>query len=193
MTTEFRSDTLLNIDTLPQLIKLRYTQSQICTTTLISSFSQCSRFILAIVFVSRHISLKRNLGHVITLVVEWIDTYGIHHWRILRSSYRKLTWIGFEPRTTDIYFCAILDITHHNFFCLLYGIVLFLVIYLEIKCCIILVIYLGIKSCNYMLYIGIVYFLVLWSQNKLTLWHTYVECSIYVMGWRQIKLAYGHC
>ena len=30
-----------------------------------------------------------------------ILTYGIHHWRILRSSYRKLAWVGHEPRTTE--------------------------------------------------------------------------------------------
>ena len=29
------------------------------------------------------------------------DTYGIHYWRILRSSYRKLAWVGFEPTTTE--------------------------------------------------------------------------------------------
>ena len=34
-------------------------------------------------------------------VAEWADTYGIHHWRILWSSYRKLAWVGFEPTTTE--------------------------------------------------------------------------------------------
>ena len=29
-------------------------------------------------------------------VVEWADTHGIHHWMILRSSFRKLIWVGFE-------------------------------------------------------------------------------------------------
>ena len=29
------------------------------------------------------------------------DTYGIHHWRILWSSYRKLTWVGFETTTIE--------------------------------------------------------------------------------------------
>ena len=37
-------------------------------------------------------------------VVEWTDTYGIYHWRILWSSYRKLAWVGFEPTTTE--FCS---------------------------------------------------------------------------------------
>ena len=32
------------------------------------------------------------------------DIYGIYHWRILRSSYRKLTWVGLEPTTTE--FCS---------------------------------------------------------------------------------------
>ena len=27
--------------------------------------------------------------------------YGIHHWRILWSSYRKLVWVRFEPTTTE--------------------------------------------------------------------------------------------
>ena len=29
-------------------------------------------------------------------VAEWTDAYGIHHWRILWSSYRKLAWVEFE-------------------------------------------------------------------------------------------------
>ena len=27
--------------------------------------------------------------------------YGIHHWRIFRSSYRKLAWVGFELNLTE--------------------------------------------------------------------------------------------
>ena len=34
-------------------------------------------------------------------VAEWVDTYGIHHWRILWSSYRKFAWVGFKPMTTE--------------------------------------------------------------------------------------------
>ena len=34
-------------------------------------------------------------------VAEWDDTYGIHHWQILWSSYGKLPWVGFEPATTE--------------------------------------------------------------------------------------------
>ena len=34
-------------------------------------------------------------------VAERSDTYGIHHWRILWSSYRKLAWVGFEPATCE--------------------------------------------------------------------------------------------
>ena len=34
-------------------------------------------------------------------VAEWADKYGIHLWRILWSSYRKLAWVGIEPTTTE--------------------------------------------------------------------------------------------
>ena len=58
-------------------------------------FAQCSHSILTSAFVNRHVCFKRNLAQVITLVAEWINTYGIYHWRIFRSSYRKMTWVGF--------------------------------------------------------------------------------------------------
>ena len=47
--------------------------------------------------------VEQNLAQVITLVAEWIDTYGIHHWNFFGSSYGKLAWVGFEPTTTE--FC----------------------------------------------------------------------------------------
>ena len=31
----------------------------------------------------------------------YIYIYGIHHWRIFRSSYRKLAWVGFQPKITE--------------------------------------------------------------------------------------------
>ena len=34
-------------------------------------------------------------------VEEWADTYGIHLWGILWSSYRMLDWVLFEPTTTE--------------------------------------------------------------------------------------------
>ena len=42
-------------------------------------FLQCSCFMSVFTFVSCHICSKRSLAQVVTLVVEWIDTYGIHH------------------------------------------------------------------------------------------------------------------
>ena len=42
-------------------------------------------------------------------VAEWADTYGIPHWRILWSSYRKLAWVGFEPTTTEFRSDALTD------------------------------------------------------------------------------------
>ena len=31
------------------------------------------------------------------IVAEWTDMYGIHHWMIVWSSYRKFLWVVFEP------------------------------------------------------------------------------------------------
>ena len=31
----------------------------------------------------------------------YVYKYGIHHWRIIWSSYRKLAWVGFEPMNTE--------------------------------------------------------------------------------------------
>ena len=42
------------------------TKSQLCTATSISSFDQCSHFILAIAFVSRHVYVDQNFAQVIT-------------------------------------------------------------------------------------------------------------------------------
>ena len=39
-------------------------------------------------------------------VAEWVDTYGIHHWRIIWSSYRKLACVEFEPTTTELRWCS---------------------------------------------------------------------------------------
>ena len=38
-----------------------------------------------------------------------IYIYGIHHWRILWSSSRKLAWMGFEPTTTQFRSDALTD------------------------------------------------------------------------------------
>ena len=35
-------------------------------------------------------------------VAESLDTYGVNHWRIIWSSYRKLAWVGFGTTTTEI-------------------------------------------------------------------------------------------
>ena len=39
----------------------------------------------------------------------YIYIYGIHHRRILWSSYRKLAWVGFEPTTTEFRSDALTD------------------------------------------------------------------------------------
>ena len=47
-------------------------------------------------------------GSLVTLHTHCVHPYiciymvfGIHHWRILWSSYRKLAWVGFETTTTE--------------------------------------------------------------------------------------------
>ena len=102
MTFEFCSDTLTNWAIRPWVqLALRANYAKLLQFHL---FVQCPHFISVIALVSCHICFKPNLSQVITLVVEWIDTYGINHWRIFTSSYRKLAWVGFEPMTTE--FCS---------------------------------------------------------------------------------------
>ena len=65
-------------------------------------FFQCLLFILVIAFCNRQICFKTNYVQVITILAEWTDTYGTHHWRTcLRSIYKNLTWVGFEITTTE--------------------------------------------------------------------------------------------
>ena len=42
-------------------------------------------------------------------ILTYIYIYSIHHWRIFRSSYRKLAWVGFEPTTTEFRSDAVTD------------------------------------------------------------------------------------
>ena len=46
---------------------------------------------------------------VILLAEESIDTYGINHWKIFRSGYRKFAWLGFEPTTTEFRWDSLTD------------------------------------------------------------------------------------
>ena len=84
-------------------------QSQLCTATPVSSFVQCLiSFWLLPSSVATLFCSKFSGGNHMS-VAEWPDTYGIHHWRILWRSYRKLSWLRFEPTTTE--FC--LDAQHN--------------------------------------------------------------------------------
>ena len=92
-TTEFRSDPLTEWAIRPWVqVTLTASFSELL---LFHLFVQCSRVISVIVFVSRQICFKQNLAKVITLVVEWIDTYGIHQWRIFEiviESWHEWVW-----------------------------------------------------------------------------------------------------
>ena len=97
--TEFRSEALTHWD-IRSWVQLA-PRANFVQLLQFHLFVQYSRFISVFAFVSRHIFFKWSLAQVITLVAEWIDTYGIHHWRIFRSSHRKLAWVGFEPTSTE--------------------------------------------------------------------------------------------
>ena len=49
--------------------------------------------------------------YIIYILYIYIYIYicGIHHWRIVWSSYRKMTWVGFEPTTTELRSDALTD------------------------------------------------------------------------------------
>ena len=88
MTTEFCSDALTNWAITPWVqLALRANFVQLL---LFHYFVHCSRVLLATAFANRHIRFKRTLAQIITLTAEWINTHGIHHWMIFRSSYRKV-------------------------------------------------------------------------------------------------------
>ena len=79
-------------------------QSQFFTATPISSFDQCHiSFRLLCSSVTTFIWSKYCRGNHIS-AADWAVIHGIHYRKILRNSYRKLSWVGFEPTTTE--FCT---------------------------------------------------------------------------------------
>ena len=64
------------------------TQGQLSTATLILLFVQC-QILFRLLLSSVITKLKFSWGNHMN-VVEWTDTHGIHHWRIVWISYRKL-------------------------------------------------------------------------------------------------------
>ena len=63
-----------------------YSQIQSSKATLILSFFQCSNYIFLL-----------RLSVATFVLVEWTDTYIIHHKSILRRSYGKSVSVRFEP------------------------------------------------------------------------------------------------
>ena len=61
-------------------------------------YTHTHTFILIYILYISH--LKGVYIHHIIYTILYIYTI-YHHWRILRSSYRKLAWVRFEPRTTE--------------------------------------------------------------------------------------------
>ena len=104
-TTEFHSDALTDWAIRPWIqLALRANFVQLLQFHL---FVQCQISFRLLHSSSRHVYLIEILklcrcDHM--SVTEWRDTYGIHHGRILWSSYRKLAWVRFEPTTAE--FCS---------------------------------------------------------------------------------------
>ena len=49
--------------------------------------------------------------------MNWTDIYGIHHWRIVWSSYRKLAWVGFNYLSSHVLrFINDLKVTRSKFY-----------------------------------------------------------------------------
>ena len=62
---------------------------------------QSSHFIVVFAFISCHICFKWSLAQVIMVVVEWMDRYGIHHWKIFSSSYRSWPEWDLNPQSLN--------------------------------------------------------------------------------------------
>ena len=100
-TTEFGSDALTDWTIRPWVqLALRAKFVQLLLFHLSVQFSH---FMLAVALVSYHICFMQNLAEIIMFAAEWIDTDGIQHWRIFRSSYGNLAWVGFEPMRNKIH------------------------------------------------------------------------------------------
>ena len=101
-TTEFRSDALTDWVIRPWVqlaLRAKFVQLlQIHRLFRVTFYFSC------FTFVSRHVLFysKFSVGNHMS-VAKWADTYGMHmhNWQIFWSSYRKLTWVGFEPMTTE--------------------------------------------------------------------------------------------
>ena len=95
-TTEFCSNALTNWAIRPW-VQLAH-RANFVQLLQFHLFVQCSHFIPAIAFISHHIYFKQNLAQVITLVVEWIDTYGIHQWRIFEVAIESWVECDLNPQ-----------------------------------------------------------------------------------------------
>ena len=75
------------------------TESQFCAATPISSLCTVSTFHFHHCLRQSPHLLKRHLAQVITLVAEWIDTYGIHHGRVFEGAIESWLQWDLNPQT----------------------------------------------------------------------------------------------
>ena len=86
-----------------------YFISYITYIYIIYLYIYISRYIIYVLYI---IIFMLYIYYVINYniyILTYIYIYSIHHWRIFRSSYRKLAWVGFEPTTTEFRSDAVTD------------------------------------------------------------------------------------
>ena len=106
-TTEFRSDTLtywaielLGDEFNSQSEPVLYSYSNFISWSVLDLISASIA-----AFIKSKFCWGKDMG-----VAEWTDRYGIHHWMIFTSSFRKLIWVGLEPTTTELRSDALTDL-----------------------------------------------------------------------------------
>ena len=105
--TEFRSDAL-TVSAIKPWVKLTLRANFVQLLQLHRLLSVQFHFGYCLHQLPRLFLLKFSWGNHVS-AAEWSDTYGIHHRRIIWSSYRKLAWVGFEPTTTEFRSDALTD------------------------------------------------------------------------------------
>ena len=106
-TTEFHLDTLTKWAIRPS-VQLALRSNFVQLLQVHRLFSATFHFRYCLRQLPRLFQLEVSSGNHKS-VAKWDDVYGIHHWRILWSSYRKLTWVRFEPMTTEFWSDALTE------------------------------------------------------------------------------------
>ena len=61
--------------------------------------------VLYIIYIYIYIYKDIIYIYIYIMYINIYDIYGIHHWRIIWSSYRKLAWVGFDYQLAENDIC----------------------------------------------------------------------------------------